>query len=182
MMHTFTLTETYVLLCRLYPELIFPPIYSFLIPNTTTVSNIRFTPSFCVGFALIFVGSILRVLCYHLLGRNFTFELAVRKDHELYTKGPYSLVRHPAYTGAYLWIIGLQLTQFGKGSWWWECRVWMTGFGSGFGGFFVILCLLVAGTLWARIKKEDEVLRNVFKDQWITWSHSTPYVILPYVY
>lgn len=93
-----------------------------------------------------------------------------------------SLVRHPAYTGAYLWIIGLQFSQFGKGSWWWECKVWMTGFGLCFGLFFVILCLLVSGTLWTRIKKEDEVLRNVFKDQWVAWSLRTPYVILPYVY
>ncbi len=182
MMHAFTLIEAYILLCRLYPQLIFPPIYSLLIANTSTVSNIRLTSSFYLGFALVFSGTVLRVLCYHLLGRHFTFELAVRKDHELYTQGPYSLVRHPAYTGAYLWIIGLQFSQFGKGSWWWECKVWMTGFGLCFGLFFVILCLLVSGTLWTRIKKEDEVLRNVFKDQWVAWSLRTPYVILPYVY
>ena len=181
-MHAFTLIETYVLICRLNPELIYPPIYSFLVPNPSTISNIRFTPSFYIGFGLIFSGTILRVLCYHLLGRNFTFELAVRKNHELYTDGPYSIVRHPAYTGAYLWVLGLQFAQFGQGSWWRECRIWKTGLGLGFGVFFVILCLLVAGTLWTRIKKEDEVLRKVFKDQWISWSHRTPYVILPYVY
>jgi protein-S-isoprenylcysteine O-methyltransferase Ste14 len=36
---------------------------------------------------------------FHALGRHFTLQLGVFKDHKLMTSGSFALVRHPSYIG-----------------------------------------------------------------------------------
>jgi protein-S-isoprenylcysteine O-methyltransferase Ste14 len=43
------------------------------------------------------------------LGRNWSGTVTVKEDHELITRGPYAIVRHPIYTGALLGIAGTML-------------------------------------------------------------------------
>ncbi len=52
-------------------------------------------------------GSSLRLWAMHTLGRFFTFEVTIRKKHELVTTGPYRWLIHPSYTGLILSIPGL---------------------------------------------------------------------------
>jgi len=40
------------------------------------------------------------------LGQFFTWEVSIRPGHKLYTKGPYSFVRHPAYAGWFASVVG----------------------------------------------------------------------------
>ena len=47
--------------------------------------------------------------------RNFTFELAILKDHALVPTGPYAWVRHPSYAGALLSAIGVTTAQLCPG-------------------------------------------------------------------
>jgi protein-S-isoprenylcysteine O-methyltransferase Ste14 len=64
---------------------------------------------FWIGIAAILAGIALRTYAIHALGRFFTFEVAVARDHAVVTNGPYALVRHPSYTGALLTIAGIGL-------------------------------------------------------------------------
>jgi protein-S-isoprenylcysteine O-methyltransferase Ste14 len=41
------------------------------------------------------------------LGRFFTVNVAIAKDHRVVSDGPYRFVRHPSYTGALVAFIGL---------------------------------------------------------------------------
>lgn len=145
-------------------------------------SNIRVTPTFILSWIICCSGSAIRVLCYHYLGKQFTFQLSVRKEHKLITGGPYAWVRHPAYGGAVLHIPGLLFCHFTPGSWWYECGLCYTFGGRSLlvvmTGLIVALVLLIA----PRIKKEDMVLKEQFGVQWERWAKKTPYMVIPYVY
>ena len=41
----------------------------------------------------------LRMYCYWVLGRHFTFSLMIKENHQLVTSGPYQYLVHPSYTG-----------------------------------------------------------------------------------
>jgi protein-S-isoprenylcysteine O-methyltransferase Ste14 len=44
------------------------------------------------------------------LGRFFTVDVTIEKDHQLVERGPFRMVRHPSYTGVLLAFVGLALT------------------------------------------------------------------------
>ena len=44
------------------------------------------------------------------LGRNWSAEVTVKRDHELIRSGPYAVVRHPIYTGLLLALVGTALS------------------------------------------------------------------------
>jgi protein-S-isoprenylcysteine O-methyltransferase len=44
------------------------------------------------------------------LGRFFTVDVTIEKDHELVERGPFRWVRHPSYTGVLLAFLGWALT------------------------------------------------------------------------
>jgi protein-S-isoprenylcysteine O-methyltransferase len=44
------------------------------------------------------------------LGRFFTVDVTIEKDHELVERGPFRVVRHPSYTGVLLVFVGLGLS------------------------------------------------------------------------
>lgn len=54
-------------------------------------------------------GLALRWYAMLVLGRFFTFEVAVHSGQTVVDAGPYRYVRHPSYTGALLTLIGLGL-------------------------------------------------------------------------
>ena len=55
-------------------------------------------------------------MTYRQLGRFFVFEASIQKDHELIVSGPYSVVRHPSYTGFFMVAGGWFLWNLSKGS------------------------------------------------------------------
>ena len=62
------------------------------------------------GVALFAAGLILRWWAIITLGRFFTVDVTIEKDHELVERGPFRLVRHPSYTGVLLAFVGFALT------------------------------------------------------------------------
>jgi protein-S-isoprenylcysteine O-methyltransferase Ste14 len=62
-----------------------------------------------LGFVMIALGWFLRVWAQRELGKYFTGEVAVQRDHVVIDSGPYRWVRHPAYTGGVLSAIGFGL-------------------------------------------------------------------------
>ena len=62
------------------------------------------------GVVLFAVGLLLRWWAIVTLGRFFTVDVTIEKDHELVERGPFRLVRHPSYTGVLLAFVGFALT------------------------------------------------------------------------
>jgi protein-S-isoprenylcysteine O-methyltransferase len=66
--------------------------------------------------AALFAAAIgLRWWAIRVLGRFFTVDVTLQKDHAVVTSGPYAYVRHPSYTGALLAFVALGAS---FGSWW----------------------------------------------------------------
>ena len=62
------------------------------------------------GVVPFVAGLMLRWWAIITLGRFFTVDVTIEKDHELVERGPFRLVRHPSYTGVLLAFVGLALT------------------------------------------------------------------------
>ena len=104
--------------------------------------------SFVVGSVIALAGMLVR-----LYASGF-----IVKNKQLATNGPYSLVRHPLYTGNLLQVIGFT---FACGQWW---------------------ALLVSAAFWwfyypVAILYEDRKLHAIFGEAWETWSGTVPAVI-----
>ena len=52
----------------------------------------------CFIMATFFI--LLRIWCYKLLGRLFTFDIGIRLKHYIITEGPYKWIAHPSYLGS----------------------------------------------------------------------------------
>ncbi len=64
------------------------------------------TSIFLVGLGLMLAGIALRWYSASLLGKYFTFDVAIHSGQTLIEAGPYRYIRHPSYTGALLTLLG----------------------------------------------------------------------------
>jgi protein-S-isoprenylcysteine O-methyltransferase len=64
---------------------------------------------FWTGICLMLFGTAFRWYSAHVLGKFFTFDVAILGDHTLIEAGPYRCIRHPSYTGALVSLIGFGL-------------------------------------------------------------------------
>ncbi|KAI8968783.1 ICMT-domain-containing protein [Trametes punicea] len=159
-----------------------PSILSALFANPSAANDLSVHPVFVVGIALLVFGAVVRKACYNTLGRHFTFQLAILKEHKLVTWGPYSVVRHPAYTGGLAALVGMLCAHFAPGGWLVSSGVLGTLLGRVMtGGWVAWVVFMIVGTV-RRVPKEDAVLRKEFRDQWDEWARKTPYALIPYVY
>jgi len=62
------------------------------------------------GVVLFAAGLLLRWCAIITLGRFFTVDVTIEKDHELVERGPFRIVRHPSYTGVLLAFVGVGLS------------------------------------------------------------------------
>ena len=104
--------------------------------------------SFIAGFVLAIAGMLVR-----LYASGY-----IMKNQQLATDGPYSLVRHPLYTGNLLMLIGFT---FASGQWW---------------------AIPLSALFWwfyypPAIEYEDRKLHGIFGEDWEHWSRSVPAVI-----
>lgn len=64
------------------------------------------SPLLIVGLLLLGLGSAFRIWSIQTLGKFFTSTVARQDEQRIVQEGPYRLVRHPSYLGAYLAILG----------------------------------------------------------------------------
>ncbi|MFH0843730.1 MAG: isoprenylcysteine carboxylmethyltransferase family protein [Bacteroidota bacterium] len=74
----------------------FPVSDSFIIPYS--------------GLSLILSGMIFRFVSIMTLGKFFTVDVSIQKDHQLKKDGVYRFIRHPSYLGSILSFIGFGLS------------------------------------------------------------------------
>jgi protein-S-isoprenylcysteine O-methyltransferase Ste14 len=63
-----------------------------------------------LGLVAFVVGLVLRWWAIITLGRFFTVDIQIAKDHRLVESGPFRVVRHPSYTGVLLAFLGFALS------------------------------------------------------------------------
>jgi protein-S-isoprenylcysteine O-methyltransferase Ste14 len=141
--------------------------------------RIRITPFSMFCTLLIVCGTWVRVICYRQLGRKFTFEVSIQKDHRLVTTGPYAIVRHPSYTGVYLVGLGTFFYHSSRGSWFIESGISKTMIGTVVGYVNIVLVITFALSLKNRWEREDRVLKEEFGKQWDEWAKRVPYALVP---
>jgi protein-S-isoprenylcysteine O-methyltransferase Ste14 len=61
------------------------------------------------GVALTYAGIALAVWARVILGRNWSASVTIKQNHRLIRTGPYSVVRHPIYSGLLLALLGTAL-------------------------------------------------------------------------
>ena len=80
---------------------------SLLLPHAT-ISWKRIS-LFSVGIGLMLIGVALRWYSVAVLGKYFTFDVAIQDGQVLIEAGPYRYIRHPSYSGALLSLVGFGL-------------------------------------------------------------------------
>jgi protein-S-isoprenylcysteine O-methyltransferase Ste14 len=65
---------------------------------------------FLVGICLMLLGVALRWYSVAILGKYFTFDVAIQSGQVLVEVGPYRYLRHPSYSGALLSLLGFGLS------------------------------------------------------------------------
>ncbi|KAG5651333.1 hypothetical protein H0H81_009041 [Sphagnurus paluster] len=158
----------------------------FLNEGVPVLLNLHLTPPIAIGAFLAIVGGLLRFWCYKTLDQYHTFNLAIMKNHRLITTGPYSVVRHPSYTGGAAIVVGSMF-------WFWSPGSLMMEHG----GMFLetrpvlstmyVLALLgstlfgmaCVGALKSRMREEDAMLKDRFGKEWEDWARNLVSNFLP---
>jgi protein-S-isoprenylcysteine O-methyltransferase Ste14 len=127
-------------------------------------SGIASLPSwaFYLGIGLMIAGIVLRQWSIAVLGRYFSRTVGVQEGQAVVDRGPYRLVRHPAYTGSLLTIVGLGFVLQS----WGAVLVVIAFFGMAFG---------------YRIHVEEGVLTSKLGDEYVAYAKRTKRLI-PYVF
>jgi protein-S-isoprenylcysteine O-methyltransferase len=115
-----------------------------------------------IGCGLFVLGLALRWYSIIHLGRFFTTNVAISKDHHLIDSGPYHYVRHPSYTGSLLAVLGFTLS--------------FTNWAS----FLIIFVPICAVTLW-RIHIEEAALIGALGERYLSYMLRTKRLI-PWIY
>jgi len=95
------------------------------------------------------------------LGRQYSAEVTIQKDHHLITHGLYRLIRHPRYLGLIVLLLGSALVY----------RAWVG---------IAADAILLAALVW-RIRDEEAMMRREFGAEWEAYYKQTKR-LLPWVW
>ena len=113
-------------------------------------------------FSVVIAAFALRMWCYRILGRHFTFTLLTKEDHKLIDEGPYRYLIHPSYTGQLLQSFATLAF---------------------FRSYLLIgpLLFYAIKTVLSRIQIEEAMMMDKFKDEYKRYIEGK-YRLIPYVY
>jgi protein-S-isoprenylcysteine O-methyltransferase len=117
-------------------------------------------PAVAVG--LFAAGLVLRWWAIVTLGRFFTVDVVVEKDHEVVQRGPFRWVRHPSYTGVLLAFLGWAMTL-----WNWVAMA------------VVLVPIFIA--FLRRMKVEEDALSRALGERYVEYMKRTKRLV-PFVY
>ena len=111
------------------------------------------------GFAVVLCSTALMLWARWVLGRMWAGRPLAQEGHELCTRGPYRLVRHPIYAG----IVGLALGGM---------------LVAGFAQMLVVLAATIAFAAW-RVRTEDRIMIATFGDRYRAYRSRVP-ALMPF--
>ncbi|MFT4152469.1 methyltransferase family protein [Parafilimonas sp.] len=114
-----------------------------------------------IGVVFIILGIWIRVWAIMQLGNFFTPTVQIKEGHDLIILGPYAIVRHPSYLGAFLCITSGALIL------------------DSFVGY-LIACIAMGIAYYFRIKVEEQKLIAYFGESYITYKKRTK-AIIPFI-
>jgi protein-S-isoprenylcysteine O-methyltransferase Ste14 len=162
-----------------------PEVHNFLCPFPDThidTAGLQALPStFILGLFLSLSGGALRIWCYAVLGRLFTYEVTLQPSHTLVRAAPYSIVRHPSYTGLFMHFTGVALMSLSTGGWIRECGIIHSHKA---GPWIIIWITLSAYTfvcVWKRGRIEDQLMKQRFGALWETYAGDVPWKFFPLI-
>ena len=119
---------------------------------------------FCIelGIGLMLLGIVIRVSAVLTLRKAFTLNVQVTSRQKLITLGLYQKIRHPAYTGNILSLVGVALALRNLLS-----------------VITVFCCCIICYQI--RITVEETVLKNRFGDEYTSYQHNT-YKLFPFIF
>lgn len=148
-------SKLWMILCiSIFGPIILAELTDFPISDTVTIRYL--------GLFLFVCGVLLRVSAIRNLGKFFTMDLSIRKEHQLITTGVYKYIRHPSYTGIIIALTGAGLA----------LNNWISLF------FGTILFFLAFNK---RISNEEKGLINCFGEEYIRYQKKTKRWI-PFIY
>ncbi|KIY68947.1 hypothetical protein CYLTODRAFT_373614 [Cylindrobasidium torrendii FP15055 ss-10] len=133
-------------------------------------------PVFTLLCIVVIIGCAIRHASYRALGRLFTFELAKRSQHKLVTTGPFAYVRHPAYAGWFIMLVGIAPLFLG-----WPLHVLPNVVGIPLLMYVYGMMGVISTSFALRMEFEDRLLREQFGDEWERWRKQVPNKLVPYV-
>lgn len=145
------------ILILLYQSMYFP---TLIIPGIEQRLNPHDVPLVADAAFILIILSFLLITWAPLVNRHLETYIRIQtdRDHRVCTKGPYRMVRHPAYLGLILLFVGMPLS---LGSVWGLVP-------AGLAMLFIIL----------RTKLEDEILQNQLKG-YREYTNQTQYRLFP---
>ncbi|KAJ5720583.1 Phospholipid methyltransferase [Penicillium malachiteum] len=152
----------------------FPDITAQICPQLESVNPalLSWSKTSIIAITLMLVGAPVRLSAYGGLGRNFTFNLAA--PDQLVTSGIYRWIQHPGYAGQNAILVGCMLLfmrwDAAPACWIGESSTGMTGWGYTVWVSILGICLLL---LSARVRDEENMLKEKFGKQWEDWHRST---------
>jgi len=177
-----TLAEAAVVLIHYIPAHYIPPIISNTLVKLGNPGATKLTAASAFGSLMFVMSGYIRWQCYRTLGRFFTFELSIRDGHKLVTSGPYSVVRHPSYTGLPMCFIGAWAMYGAPGSWLQESGVLDLPYVSAVAKTWTTLMAMVIVILVVRIPQEDKMMAREIGKEWEEWAQRVKYRLIPGVY
>lgn len=112
-------------------------------------------PLFVAGLLLMAAGLVVREWAILTLGRFFTVDVRVHAGQTVVERGPYRWVRHPAYTGLLVFLVGIGLA--------------VTNWAS-----LLVLALVPTAGLLLRIRSEERALLAGLGDDYRRFAEGRP--------
>lgn len=131
--------------------------WAYFTPDKSQINSVT-----VIGFIFLLIGICFRVWSINVLGKNFTATVKITREHELIKTGPYKLIRHPSYLGAFVAIIG--------------CPVFLNNTYTIF-----ISCIAMIIAYYFRINVEEKTLSNHFGKYYEDYKKDT-YRLLPLIW
>jgi len=114
------------------------------------------------GLSIVLSGMIFRFISIFTLGKFFTVDVTIQKNHQLIKDGVYRFIRHPSYLGSIISFIGFGLS----------LNNWIS--------LFMISVPVTIAMLY-RIKVEEKLLTEQFGSIYIEYVAKT-YKLIPWLY
>jgi protein-S-isoprenylcysteine O-methyltransferase Ste14 len=138
----------------------------FILPFITSSLDHRLGWSHVPTFIVLFGDMLVVVGLYvvFLVFRENTFTSAtieVKDEQKVISTGPYAMIRHPMYAGAFIMLLGIPLA---LGSWW----------------AFIFVFLLFAAIVWRLLEEEKFLSKNL--PGYTGYRQKVRYRLIPYIW